>query len=261
MSYWSEERPTTAKVFAPDHRRLIPGEHEREVDRPSNVWHAATPPFEQPPVSTFTADFTRKPVVPHVQQRQPIVKDESKGSHHHQRSTHATELWVLRGEQELRKRGGTLHAKEDGNGGDPKASPAAEDPREQFETTHHRDFQIPGFDPTVSGVAAVKVVLEPEEGDPAGLPTAQNDSTVTYSSSSLTDLLAARESERQHRGNYGRHTEFVPRSAESQRSGRETFSDYREGNGKMTRGEDARRRQEIIGRTVGAGTAVGVAGK
>lgn len=86
---------------------------------------------------------------------------------------------------------------------------------------------------------------------------------VQYSSPQLTALLARAQNQQEAREEFGRRPAFVPREEDHHRSGREMFSDYKEDSWRppLTRGEDFRRRQEIIGRGIKAGTSCGIAGK
>ncbi|KAI8913787.1 hypothetical protein DFJ77DRAFT_440705 [Powellomyces hirtus] len=249
MSWWASDRPATGGVH-PQERKQLPGEHEREVDDPMNIW--AGPPAP-PPVSTFTSDYTPKPLTSHHPRRHPLVKDTPP------HRPHATSLWILRGEEVLKKRGGKFVPNSSGDDG---ILPTATLPA-QFTTTHDRDFQIPGFDASLSGVMQVKRVLEPEQAPPAGLHTLENDSCVQYSSTDLSDILSRAHAQKMARVEFGRRPAFVPREEDYHRSGWETFSDHKEWSGvpPLTRGEDFRRRQDIIGRTIKAGTSCGVAGK
>ncbi|KAJ3160833.1 hypothetical protein HDU86_008193 [Geranomyces michiganensis] len=245
---WFSDRPPTALIHGPDRRRQNPGEHEKEADLPINIWTVAE---AGPPVSTFTADYGEKPLSSYNSRRPPVIKNTPP------HRPHEPSLWVLRGEEELKRRGGQLEVNLFGNNG---ILPTAKVPG-QFETTHDRDFQKPGFDPLLSGVKQAMRILEPETGAPAGLHTVKNDSIVQYSSPELIDHLSRAREKQEAREEYGRRSTFAPRFEDHHRSGLETFSDYKEPSSKpLTRGEDFKRRQDIIGRTVKAGTT-SVAGK
>ncbi|KAJ3183929.1 hypothetical protein HDU87_006047 [Geranomyces variabilis] len=245
---WFSERPPTALLHGPGRRRQHPGEHEKEAELPVNIWVAAE---VGPPVSTFTSDYCEKPLSSH-NSRKNVIKDTPP------KRPHPASLWVLRGEEELKRRGGHLEVNIFGNDG---ILPTAKVPG-QFKTTHERDFQIPGFDQSLSGVKQVKQILEPETGAPAGLHTVKNDSVVQYSSPDLINLLSSAKEQREAREEFGRRSTFAPRFEDHHRSGLETFSDYKERSHEppLTRGEDFKRRQDIIGRTVKAGTTC-LAGK